>query len=269
MHYNFTSAVTSITANSSFLFVATLSGLQVWSIWSPCHYVAASRALSKSLVPQPSQPQLLCTQPIPYPVSQLAALDSYVVLLPQVNSLAYQRPNDIVHVASLAAAERLPEAEFEMRPPLDFEEDPSQRSIMIFQQSPPSLVFSYVRQGVLSTDGDMKPFQIDLLLSLFSLYRYRADVGFDLLRLAINNEAARKEVAASISDRKERLALELETKLYDRLARECAADLAAVFMSKHHRNLERAALLFVASNVSSIDVMHRLKLSSELWIGRR
>ncbi|KAE9014687.1 hypothetical protein PR003_g13876 [Phytophthora rubi] len=259
MHYNFTSAVTSITANSSFLFVATLSGLQVWSIWSPCHYVAASRALSKSLVPQPSQPQLLCTQPIPYPVSQLAALDSYVVLLPQVNSLAYQRPNDIVHMASLAAAERLPEAEFEMRPPLEFEEDPSQRSIMIFQQSPPSLIFSYVRQGVLSADGDMKPFQIDLLLSLFSLYRYRADVGFDLLRLAISNEAARKEVAASISDRKEKLALELETKLYDRLARECAADLAAIFMSEHHRNLERAALLFVASNVSSIEVMHRLQ----------
>ncbi|KAG3255079.1 hypothetical protein PI124_g416 [Phytophthora idaei] len=252
MHYNFTSAVTSITANSSFLFVATLSGLQVWSIWSPCHYMAASRALSKSLVPQPSQPQLLCTQPIPYPVSQLAALDSYVVLLPQL----YQRRNDIMHLASLAAAERLPEAEFEVRPPLDCAEDPTQCSIMIFQQSPPSLVFSYVRQGVLSTDGGMKPFQIDLLLSLFSLYRYRADVGFDLLRL---NDAGRKEAAASISDRKEKLALELETKLYDRLAGECAADLAAVFMSEHHRNLERAALLFVASNVPSIEVMHRLQ----------
>jgi fumarate reductase subunit D len=256
MHYSFTSAVTSITANSSFLFVATLSGLQVWSIWSPCHYVAASRALSKSLVPQPSQPQLLCTQPIPYPASQLAALDSYVVLLPQVRSLARQNPSDLVHVASLAAAERLPEAEFEMRAPLDWEQDPS---IMIFQQSPPSLVFSYVRQGVLSADGAMKPFQIDLLLSLFSLYRYRADVGFDLLRLAISNEAVRQEVAASISDRKERLALELETKLYDRLARECAADLAAVFMSEHHRNLERAALLFVASNVPSIEVLRRLQ----------
>ncbi|KAF4027630.1 Hermansky-Pudlak syndrome 3 [Phytophthora infestans] len=257
MHYTFTSAVTSITANSSFLFVATLSGLQVWSIWSPCHFMAASRALSKSLVPQPSQPQLLCTQPIPYPVSQLAALDSYVVLLPQVSSLAYR--HDIMHMASLAAAERLPEAEFELRPPLDSTEDQSQRSILIFQQSPPSLVFSYVRQGVLSTDGDMKPFQIDLLLSLFSLYRYRADVGSDLLRLASSNGATRKEAAVSISDRKEELALELETKLYDRLAGECAAVLAAVFMSKHHRNLERAALLFVASNVPSIEVMQRLQ----------
>lgn len=254
MHYNFTSAVTSITANSSFLFVATLSGLQVWSIWSPCHYMAASRALSKSLVPQPSQPQLLCTQPIPYPVSQIAALDSYVVLLPQVDSLADQRPSDLVHLASLAASERVPEAEFELRPAVDFPEDPAQRSILIFQQSPPSLVFSYVRQGVLSVDGEMKPFQIDLLLSLFSLYRYRADVGFDILRLAGSNEGGR-----SVSDRKEKLALELETKLYDRLARECAADLAGVFMSEHHRNLERAALLFVASNVPSIEVMHRLQ----------
>ncbi|OWZ10026.1 hypothetical protein PHMEG_00017185 [Phytophthora megakarya] len=259
MHYKFTSAVTSITANSSFLFVATLSGLQVWSIWSPCHYMAASRALSKSLVPQPSQPQLLCTQPIPYPVSQLAALDSYVVLLPQIKSLASQRPNDIVQVASLAAAERLPKAEFEMRLPVDFADDPSQSSIMIFQQSPPSLIFSYVRQGVLSADGDMKLFQIDLLLSVFSLYRYRADVGLDLLRLAISNDAVGKEVAATISDRKEKLALELETKLYDRLARECAAVLAAVFMSDQHRNLERASLLFVASNVPPIEVMRRLE----------
>ncbi|RLN47555.1 hypothetical protein BBJ29_007242 [Phytophthora kernoviae] len=254
MHYNFASSVTNITANSSFLFVATLSGLQVWSIWSPCHYMAASRALSKSLVPQPSQPQLLCTQPIPYPVSQIAALDSYVVLLPQVNSLAYQRPQDLVRVSSLAASERLPEAEFEMRPPVDFREDPSQRSILILQQSPPSLIFSYVRQGVLSTSGGMKPFQIDLLLSLFSLYRYRADVGFDLLRLSTANKSSQ-----SVSDRKENLALELETKLYDRLARECAADLATVFMSNHHRNLERAALLFVASNVPSIEVVHRLQ----------
>ncbi|CAH0522080.1 unnamed protein product [Peronospora belbahrii] len=258
MHYNFTSVVTSITANSSFLFVATLSGLQVWSIWSPCHYVAASRALSKSLAPQPSQPQLLCTQPIPCPVSQLAALDSYVVLLPQMSSLAYQMSSNVVHMASLAAAERLPKTEFEMRSPLDVKVHSHQHSIVILQQSPPSLIFSYVRQGVF-TDGAMRPFQIDLLLSLFSLYRYRADVGLDLLRLAISNDAIRKEIAALTLDRKEKLALELETKLYDRLAKECASDLAAIFMSEHHRNLERAALLFVASNVPSIEVMHRLQ----------
>ncbi|RLN91374.1 hypothetical protein BBJ28_00008695 [Nothophytophthora sp. Chile5] len=259
MHYNFTSPVSCITANSSFLFVATLSGLQVWSIWSPCHYVAASRALSKALVPQPSQPQLLCTQPIPYPASQIAALDSYVILLPQMSSIARQQPKDLVRIASKVAAERLPEAEFEMRRPLQLQHERSQRSILIFQQSPPSLVFSYVRQGVLSTGGEMKPYQIDLLLSLFSLYRYRADVGFDLLRLSVGNDAARGEAAIALSDRKERMSLELETKLYDRLARECAAELAAIFMSEHHRNLERAALLYVASNVPSIEVMRRLQ----------
>uniref|UniRef100_M4C2U5 Uncharacterized protein n=1 Tax=Hyaloperonospora arabidopsidis (strain Emoy2) TaxID=559515 RepID=M4C2U5_HYAAE len=259
MHYSFTSVATSITANSSFLFVATLSGLQIWSIWSPCHYVAASRALSRSLVPQPSQPQLLCTQPIPYPVSQLAALDSYVVLLPQTNSLERQGPNDILQLASLAASERLPEAEFELRPPLDVSRNSCQRSIVIFEQSPPSLIFSYVRQGVKPVNGTLRPFQIDLLLSLFSLYRYRADVGFDLLRLALSNDAFRDEDIASLSGQKERLALKLETELYDRLAKECAADLAAVFMSEHHRNLDRAALLFVASNVPSIEVMHRLE----------
>lgn len=259
MHYHFTSTVTSITANSSFLFVATLAGLQVWSIWSPCHYVAASRALSKSLVPQPSQPQLLYTQPIPYPVSQLAALDSYIVLLPQIRSSKYKGPNGIIHMTSLAAAECLPEAEFEMRPPLDSRQDSSQRSIIIFQQSPPSLIFSYVRHGLLSTESEMKPFQIDLLLSLFSLYRYRADVGFDLLRSALTNGAVQMEAPCTISDRKEQLALELETNLYDHLARDCAAALAAVYMSETHLKLERAALLFVASNVPSIEVMQRLE----------
>ncbi|KAG7395358.1 hypothetical protein PHYBOEH_003920 [Phytophthora boehmeriae] len=102
MHYNFTSSVTSITANSSFLFVATLSGLQVWSIWSPCHYMAASRALSKSLVPQPSQPQLLCTQPIPYPVSQIAALDSYVVLLPQNLKCGHLWVSEKIHLTAVS-----------------------------------------------------------------------------------------------------------------------------------------------------------------------
>ncbi|KAI9913433.1 hypothetical protein PsorP6_005693 [Peronosclerospora sorghi] len=256
MHYSFTSVVTSITANSSFLFVATLSGLQVWSIWSPCHFVAASRALSNALVPQPSQPQLLCTQPLPYPVSQLAALDSYVVMLSQLIPLAYQRPNDIVHLASLAAAECLPENEFEMRPLHKSDENPYQNSIMIFQLSPPSVIFSYVRQGLLSTNGALKPFRIDLMLSLFSLYRYRADVGMDLLHLAASND---KDVAAYVSNLKDKLALELETKVYDRLARECAADLAAIFLSEHHRDLERAALLFVASNVPAVEVMHRLQ----------
>ncbi|TDH66984.1 hypothetical protein CCR75_006582 [Bremia lactucae] len=260
MHYNLTSLVTSITANSSFLFVATLSGLQVWSIWSPCHYVAASRALKESLVPQPSQPQLLCIHPLPYPVSQLVALDSYVILLPQVASLTSQRPNEIMHLASLSAAEQLPENEFELRRALTGQNDLSQRKILIFQQRPPSLIYSYVHQGLLSTHGIMKPFQIDLLLSLFSLYRYRADVGFDLLRIAVNNDVAGKEVTASISDRKEKLALELDTKLYDQLARKCAADLAEIFMSEPHRNLERAALLFVASNVSSTKVMQRLQI---------
>ncbi|CEG39822.1 hypothetical protein L916_09249 [Plasmopara halstedii] len=259
MHYHFTCAVTSITANSSFLFVATLSGLQVWSIWSPCHYVAASRALSKSLVPQPSQPQLLCTQPIPYPVSQLAALDSYVVLLPQIQTPAFEKPIDMIRMASLAAAECLPDAEFEMRSPIDYEQDPSQRKIIILQQSPPSSIFSYVRQGLLSTKGEMMPFQIDLLLSLFSLYRYRADVGSDLLRLAASNGAVQNELKGAISDQKEMLALELETNLYDHLAGDCAAELAAMYMSKDHRNLERAALLFVASNISSVEVLQRLQ----------
>lgn len=259
MQYSFTSPVSSITANSSFLFVATLTGVQVWSIWSPCHYVAASRVLNTALIPQPSQPQLLCTQPIPFPAAQLAALDSYVILLPdrgsEVDEFRPQPKDFFIRMGSLIAPERLPEAEFELRRTHQLEQqqilDPS---VMIFQQSPPSLIFSYVRQGVLSDEG-MQPHEIDLLLSLFSLYRYRADVGKGLLQQHEDDPTTRN----GMGDKKELLALELETKLYESLAKECAADLAGIFISKPHRNLSRAVLLFVASNVPSREVMQRLQ----------
>lgn len=273
MYYKFSSPVVCIAANSSFLFVATLSGLQVWSIWSPCHYIAASRALSQSLVPQPAQPQLLCTQPIPFPPSQIAALDSYVVLLPKPTTAPASEEStrqDFIRLGSMAAADLLPEAEFEMRRSSRdlFSNSPNKlkRSVMIFQQSPPSLIFSYMRNGILSTQDGIKPSQLDLLLSLFSLYRYRADVGLNLLHMHSSISGATndsitgdKNSSSSIVDEKEKLALELETKLYDTIAKACAADLANIFTSASHRNLSRAALLFVASNVPSSDVMQRFQ----------
>uniref|UniRef100_K3X8A5 Uncharacterized protein n=1 Tax=Globisporangium ultimum (strain ATCC 200006 / CBS 805.95 / DAOM BR144) TaxID=431595 RepID=K3X8A5_GLOUD len=267
MHYTFSSPVSCITANSSFLFAATLSGLQVWSIWSPCHYVAASRALSTSLVPQPAQPQLLCTQPLPFPVSQIAALDSYVVLLPRssVDRHRQQLPRDFIRMSSLVAADRLPESEFEMRysqQHMSSLDKSVQRNVLIFQQSPPSLIFSYVRKGIVSSnkENELKASQIDLLLSLFSLYRYRADVGFDVLHLHNTTESVDYEHSYNaMVDEKEKLALELETRLYDTIAKACAADLAEIFTSESHRNLTRAALLYVASNVPSSEVMHRLQ----------
>lgn len=276
MYYKFSSPVACIAANSSFLFVVTLSGLQVWSIWSPCHYVAASRALSKSLVPQPAQPQLLCTQPIPFPASHIAALDSYVVLLPKPISATGESKQDFIRLGSMAGADLLPEAEFELRrsrncsshsPP-----DKFKRSVMIFQQSPPSLIFSYMRNEILPNQDAIRPSQLDLLLSLFSLYRYRADVGLDLLHLhssstgggtsSLSNNSITGDKSSSsnsIGDEKEKLALELETKLYNTIAKACAADLANIFTSVSHRNLSRAALLFVASNVPSSEVMQRFQ----------
>lgn len=268
MHYTFTSPVTCIEANSSFLFVSTISGLQVWSIWSPCHYVAASRALSESLVPQPSQPQLLCTQPVPFLVSQIAALDSYVILLPHVKHKRHESMDPQLHFSNMlrttcmAAVERLPEGEFETRRSRvkDSRSTASAahlHGIRIFQQSPPSLIFSSIHDAVLSSAKTLSVDQIDLLLSLFSLYRYRADIGFDLLSNLSSENTEKRTVDAM--DQKERVALELETHLYNRLAKQCAADLAGIFMSEQYRNLERAALLYVASNVPSIEVMKRLR----------
>ncbi|TYZ65292.1 hypothetical protein PybrP1_011460 [[Pythium] brassicae (nom. inval.)] len=283
MFYQFSSPVACIAANSSFLFVATLSDLQVWSIWSPCHYVAASRALRASLVPQPSQPQLLSTQPIPFAAAQIAALDSYVVLLPTLPTTAgagtradgddddadgdesasrrVAAPHDFIRLNSMAAVDRLPDDEFELRRLERAFPAPLTRSVLIFQQSPPSLIFSYVRNALLSGDVEaVKPSQIDLLLSLFSLYRYRADVGLDLLHLSAAAATTGPDAGTrSVGDEKERLALALETKLYDAIAKSCAADLAAIFTSAAHRNLSRAALLYVASSVASSDVMARFQ----------
>lgn len=270
MFYQFSSPVACVAANSSFLFVATLSHLQVWSIWSPCHFVAASRALSAALVPQPSQPQLLSTQPLPFAAAQIAALDSYVVLLPTLSAAAATRadesasmhvaaPRDFIRLNSLAAVDRLPDDEFELRRLEPAYPEPLSRSVLIFQQNPPSLIFSYMRNALLA-GGDVeavKPSQIDLLLSLFSLYRYRADVGADLLQL--NASSSDTSSKRSVGDEKERLALELETKLYDAIAKACAADLAAIFTSAAHRNLSRAALLYVASSVASSEVMARFQ----------
>lgn len=265
MHYAFTSPVTCIEANSSFLFVATLTGLQVWSIWSPCHYVAASRALSTSLVPQPSQPQLLCTQPVPFLAVQIAALDSYVVILPAFgrgSTFEQIQLGNTLRAACLTAAEKLPHSDVEVRRSRHSQDKASSASVLVFQQCPPSLIFSSIHDSVISSSSGIGPDQIDLLLSLFSLYRYRADIGFDLLETGMTEKSDVKSATTAgyvFADRKELVALQLETSLYDKLAKDCAGDLAAIFMSERYRNLERAALLYVASNVSSIEVMQRLQ----------
>jgi hypothetical protein len=60
-----------------------------------------------------------------------------------------------------------------------------------------------------------------------------------------------------------RIAMQLEMKLYDCLARACAAHIATIYTrSPMHRNLERAALLFVASNVSAREVLILLRYVS-------
>jgi hypothetical protein len=300
MHYHFHVPATCITANSSFLFVSTLTGLQVWSIWSPCHHVAASRALSHSLVPKPTQPQLLCVHPLPFPAAHIAALDTYVILLPlaTLHTRTHLETN-LLRIASSIAEDNLPDDCLEMRglhdrkirfkeehgeeeeeeeedqeKNVDEEEDQEKndddeeekkkknklhaRNVLILQQSPPSLIFSYARQTILKHVPEKEPYsaisenQVDLLLSLFSLYRYRADVGQSLLRQTQEGEDV-------VIDSKDYLALELETKLYDSLAKECAADLAMIFLASTRRNLKRAALLFAASNIPAKEILKKFQ----------
>ncbi|RHY33908.1 hypothetical protein DYB32_001313 [Aphanomyces invadans] len=95
--------------------------------------------------------------------------------------------------------------------------------------------------------------QLDLLLSLFSLYRFRADVGLDALQSATLASPMRH------LSPKDNVAIQLEVKLYDSLARNCAAHIAHLYTTPAFRDLNRAALLYVASNISARDVLLRFR----------
>ncbi len=134
------SSVMNVTANSSFLFAATVAGLEVWSLWSPCHHVAAQKAFEFALLmPPPSQPQLLGIRPWPsthvhhHAALALVALDAHVIVLTCATRGASHATTDITHAAinhlhhhhhhvlsnaSAVAAAFAPTLSFEMRPQL-------------------------------------------------------------------------------------------------------------------------------------------------------
>ncbi|GLE06626.1 hypothetical protein PINS_up016020 [Pythium insidiosum] len=241
MHYSFSAPISAITANSSFLFVATCSTIQVWSIWSPCHQMAATRALTSDSLPEPARPQLISVQSLKWPVRSLAALDSYVVVLPH-NQLFHGEVDsrEFVRMTSFAANHLLPTAEIELRginAPLT--DSSVNVGTLILQQSPASSILASVRAASNLSVED----RVELLLTLFAVYRYRADVGWSLLNLPDQRGGSND------GDRREQIALKLETELYDALAGECAADLANEFLSSTSRDLSRAALFFAASRV--------------------
>ncbi|OQR91483.1 hypothetical protein ACHHYP_04660 [Achlya hypogyna] len=238
MYYKFSAPVACITANSSFLFAATLAGLEVWSLWSPCHHLAAQKAFESLFVPQPTQPQLLGIRPLLSPAHAIVALDAHVVVLTSPPGTVHRR---YLRNASAVAAVRAPLLPFEMRAPAPRPEAIGDGHVFVYPQSPPATIFASAKAA--TSGASVTADQIDLLLSLFSLYRFRADVGLDVLH------------AGRGLGPKETAAVRLETKLYDSLARACAAHVAAIYTTPAHRNLTRAALLFVASNVASRDVL--------------
>ncbi|ETV71750.1 hypothetical protein, variant 2 [Aphanomyces astaci] len=249
MYYKFLAPASSVTANSSFLFAATAAGVEVWSLWSPCHHVAAKKALDATFVPEPTQPQLLGVHPLSTPAAAIVALDGHVIVL-TTPATRHQLAQ-----SALVATIKSHDVPFEMRglvrppysPPL------AGGTVLVYPQSPPSCMFQTLKA---KTSGDtnhpnhVTRAQLDLLLSLFSLYRFRADVGLDALQTASHS-------------RKVTLAIQLETKLYDSLARNCAAHIAHLYTTPAFRDLNRAALLYVASNVSARDVLLRFRSLDE------
>ncbi|GLD98499.1 hypothetical protein PINS_up007196 [Pythium insidiosum] len=171
MHYSFSAPISAITANSSFLFVATCSTIQVWSIWSPCHQMAATRALTSDSLPEPARPQLISVQSLKWPIRSLAALDSYVVVLPH-NQLFHGEVDsrEFVRMTSFAANQLLPTAEIELRginAPL--RDSSVNVGTLILQQSPASSILASVRAASNLSVED----RVELLLTLFAVYRYR------------------------------------------------------------------------------------------------
>ncbi|KAL0586075.1 hypothetical protein ABG067_004167 [Albugo candida] len=273
VEYEFPLPVISIAANSSFLFVATSIGIQVWTIWNPCHYLAARHALAgwrETWLLQPSAPQLLCVQSIPFQSVKLVALDCHVVVVPANEA----------HACSSLQSESL-EANFRLREN-DFEVSKGQNNpfgrritnwgismkdtsrILILQQAPPSLLFSKLIQIFqASSDEETNSVQnqrlIDLMLSFFSLYRFRANVGLSVLKCfeaEINSKKAQRDKTFATDN----LALEIETDIYDSLARKCAQVLANVFTKDPAaRDIARAIPLFIASNVPPTEVLNRLE----------
>ncbi|KDO25062.1 hypothetical protein SPRG_09201 [Saprolegnia parasitica CBS 223.65] len=226
MCYRFTAPVACITANSSFLFAATLGGLEVWSLWSPCQH--------------PSSPQLLGVRPLPSPAHAIVALDAHVVVL--------TCPPGTLHTRYLSRASAAPmhSVPLELRSHARRHDAIGDGQVFVYPQSPPATIFASAKAATL---GDhVSADQVDLLLSLFSLYRFRADVSLGVLT-GSSNSLSPKEAAA----------VRLEAKLYDGLARACAAHIAHLYTAPLHRNLTRAALLYVASNVSSRDVLLRFR----------
>ncbi|OQS05336.1 hypothetical protein THRCLA_02518 [Thraustotheca clavata] len=238
IYYRFTAPVKCVTANSSFLFAATLAGLEIWSLWSPCHHNAAKRATSSLFLPQPTQPQLLGVRPLPTTAQDIIALDAHVVVLTCVAGTQHPR---VLSNASAVAKLCAPLAPFEMRDLNRTNSSVGGGQVVVYPQSPPATIFASAKKETMS---EVTSDQVDLLLSLFSLYRFRADVGVDMLQSPPDSWSV-----------KDRMAVRLDTKLYDSLAKSCAAHIAHIYTTPKHRNLTRAALLFVASNVSSRDVL--------------
>ncbi|CAK4532790.1 unnamed protein product [Aphanomyces euteiches] len=243
MMYKFSAPVNCVTANSSFLFAATLAGLEVWSLWSPCHHIAAKKALDSTFALQPTQPQLLGVHPLPNePVAKnIVALDSYVAVLLQASLTEESHPLKNSSAVARRKAHALP---FEMRRH-QAQVKMADGIVVVFPQSPPSTMFEKAK---VETSGNhvVTKDQMDLLLSLFSLYRFRADVGLHALH----------DMSGLT---KETLALQFEISLYDSLARACAAHIAHLYTTPAFRNLTRAALLYVASNVPSRDVLVKFR----------
>ncbi|ETW01569.1 hypothetical protein, variant [Aphanomyces invadans] len=246
MYYKLHAPATSVTANSSFLFAATAAGVEVWSLWSPCHHVAAKKALDATFVPEPTQPQFLGVHPLSAPAANIVALDGYVVVLTRDAA-----SRQLMHSACVAQS-KSHEEPFELREVSRPPTTPSGGTVLVYRQSPPSRMFQQLKANT-SGDKVATSAQLDLLLSLFSLYRFRADVGLDALQSATLASPMRH------LSPKDNVAIQLEVKLYDSLARNCAAHIAHLYTTPAFRDLNRAALLYVASNISARDVLLRFR----------
>ena len=254
-YYHFTAPVSCVTATSSYLFAISAAGVEVWSIWSPCRHDSAAKALGHGLHLRPENPILLGIQSLAasdnvwfIPNYRIAALDSYVMVLainspqnPSKHSLLWHK-----HIME----RRVQQLPFELRPQETKECGTTlpDQHLLVLQLASPTRIYRYI-QGVVQTSTDgISSTSIDMLLSLFSLFRYRADIVSR--RLQRHHRAD----CASLSTKEYALTL-TDMQLYSHLAQQCAADLALVYTHQPHLNLERAASFFAVSDLSPEQIL--------------
>lgn len=246
-YYDFAAYTYHVTANTSYLFANTSLGIQVWSIWSPCRHVAANKAMAYRLVPKPDNPILIAVQQIQQPLhcTNMIALDTQLVLLytPDKSNIATHEPSN---EAASSTENKMKCRGFEFKASHANDTMILLRSVVVHTLLSPSKFYACMQQQM-ETLVIGTTIRANLLLSMFSLFRFRADITASRLHSLTNME------------KKVEVLSKMNASAYRMLAKECATDLATIYLSSGLFDIFKAANLFAVSSVPVDKVLQSIQ----------